>query len=558
MKNNSFIKGLLFVLTMVLLFAFAVQMHAKIWTFKPLEGVFEPTPEPQLNLRTFRTAQYQSQLEPYLKENIGFREPLIRFYNQYLYDFFKASTNESIVAGKDHWLYFKMNMNDYYGTEMYHWFDSKEKAWEVLDKKTRVMWKLRGILKDYDVDFLVFMAPEKGFVYPEYLPKRRFDTTTLNAREFFSAKFDAYGFPYIEMTQWFIDMKAADTLPYPLFPQTGIHWNFSSAYATDTLLRFMGNLKGIELPKLKFGPLHQSSEETAKSDLDCELIANLIRPLTTPNNTLYDADVTVVTNKSTTFPNVIFVGTSFLNRMYDFVPFDDLFSYSEFWYYYTTVRYGKKYEKTEPISDWDVLQKLIEADYVVFQMPGEQLYRGSLNFAESALLSLCFSEEFFNARCKQLMDSLNMTYDQVNSLIIKDPEHYFPELAGDSIPKARNPRIREALAIKEIKRDTAWMKNMQCQTVIRNATLEEVLKMEAQNILNNRPLMRDEPNVVSRQTYMDALVKAMEEDIIKNNPALLESIRKKAETNGYTFEQQLHADAQWIVNYRIEKGEIVF
>ena len=113
MKKNSFIKILLFVLTMALLFVFAIQQRAKIWTFEPLNGVFEPTPQPELTFETYRTAKFQSQVEPYLKENMGFREPLIRFYNQFLYDFFKTSNNKDIIVGKDNWLYFIQHVNEY-------------------------------------------------------------------------------------------------------------------------------------------------------------------------------------------------------------------------------------------------------------------------------------------------------------------------------------------------------------------------------------------------------------------------------------------------------------
>lgn len=564
-------------LTMVLMFFSIVQKQNKIWTFKPLDGVFFPTPEPKLSFETYRTGQYQAQMEPYLKENFGFREPLIRFYNQFLYDFFKTSYNQDLVIGKDNWLYFVQNVNDYYGTEMYRWHDSREEAREAFDKEIRLMWKLRGVLKDYGIDFLVFMAPEKGFVYPEYLPERNFDTTSINAREYFSAKFDSCGFPYIEMTKWFIDMKKADTLPYSLFPQAGLHWDFSAALATDSLFRFMADLKGIKLPELSYGPLRESSEETTKEDRDIERVVNLMRPIPRKYDRLYDSEVTVVTDENTTCPAALFVGTSFLMRMYYFVPFGDVFSKAEYWYYNSGVYYGKKFEKYTLVEKLDILQELMEFDYVVWFAEGEQICKASFGFVESALMHLCVNDKRFEDVRHGIMDELRLDeatmkefkdYEgedltaklwlRARDLMLKDPERYFPEIAGDSIPTARNERIPEALAIKDIKQDSAWMKNLQCQTVIRNASLEEVLRMEAQNILNNRPLMRDEPNVFSRQTYIESLVKAMEEDIIKNNPELLESIRQKSDTTGLTFEEQLHADAAWIVNYQIEQGLIEF
>ena len=575
MKKNSFTKIFLFLLTMALMFVFAVQQRVGIWTFKPLNGVFVPTPEPELTLETYRTAQYQSQSEAFLKENFGFREPLIRFYNQFLFDCFKKSYNSDIVIGKDNWLYFIQHVNDYYGTEMYRWYDSKEEACQAYDREAQLMWKLRGVLQDYGIDFMVFMAPQKGFLYPEHLPDRKKDTTSVNAREYFSAKFDAYGFPYVEMTKWFKELKQADTLPYSLFPQTGAHWCFSAALASDSLFRFMGDLKGIKLPRLEYGPFFESfSKETLEPDYDIEMLANLIRPIPHKYDKLYEAEVTAVSDETTTRPTALFVGTSFLMRMYYFVPFDDVFSNSEYWYYNSTVYYGKKYRSMTQVSELDILQKLLDADYVVWFTEGDQMCKASFGFVESALTHLCVSDERIEEVKLRVLDSLRSDgatmlkfkdfkgdeltaklWDKTNELMMKVPEKLFPELAGDSVPTTRNPRIPEALVIRDIKQDTAWMKNLQCQTVIRNASLKQVLEMEAQNVLNDRPLMRDEQNVVSRQTYVESLVKAMEEQIL-HNPELLESIREKAVANGLSFEEQLHADAAWIVNYQIEQGEI--
>ena len=535
MKKNSFIKILLFVLTMAMLFVFAIQQRAKIWTFEPLNGVFEPTPQPELTFETYRTAKFQSQVEPYLKENMGFREPLIRFYNQFLYDFFRKTYSEEVVIGKDHWFYFKQHVNEYYGTEMYRWQSTPEEARETYDREARLMWKLRNVLNEYGVEFLMFMAPDKGFLYPEHLPDRVRDTTTVNAREYYSTKFDEYGFPYIEMTKWFLDLKAADTLPYSLFSQSGAHWGFSAVLAADSVFRLMEQLKGCSLPKMQIGPLHESSKQTIAGDHDLEKTINLIRGVPHRYDRLLDAEVTVVADSADLRPNVLFVGNSFLWRMHYYIPFDDMFSHSEYWFYNSTVSYG---------------------------------------FVESALMKLCLSEEQVNERRQHLMDSLgndpatmkeleeanaeklqSKLWLKANLLMQKDPEKHFPELAGDSIPTSRNPRIKEVLAIRDIEKDSVWMFNMRCQTVIRNTSLETILKMEAQNVLNGRPLLRDEPEASSRANYVESLVRDMVE-LIRTVPDMMEQVRIKAETNGMTFEEQLHADAAWIINNQIQNGEI--
>lgn len=574
MRPFNITKTILFVLTILLLFASLVQQQSHVFSFKPLAGVFEPTPKPQLTFESCRTSHYQSQTEDHLRENFGFREPLIRLYNQFLYDFLRTTYNEHVVVGKNNWLYFDQNVNDYYGMEMYRWFDSKEEASQAFNREARLMWKLRGVLHEYDIEFLVFIAPEKGFVYPEFLPRRKFDTTSINASKYYAAKFDEYGIPYIEMTKWFIEMKAADTLPYSLFPQSGAHWTFSSVLAADSLFRFMGDLKDIQLPRLQYGPLHESTEATLKGDHDTERIMNLLHPLSHKYDRLYDAEVNIMTDESTTRPSVIFVGTSFLERMYYFIPFDDVFSNSEYWYYNSSIRYGKKYEKTTLVETSDILQKLLDSDYVVWFSDGEQLYKASFGFVGTALMNLCVEKSEVLRVHKQVLDSLmsdeeakqtmqrcteserfNELWEQTVELVRKNPEYYFPQLAGDSIPTARNSYIPEALAIKNIKRDVEWMTNVQCQTVLRGMTLEEVLKIEAQNVLNNSPLMRDEPDVVTRETYIQYLTKEVEREILAK-PELVENVRQKSETTGLSFEQQLDADARWIVNDQIDKGEI--
>jgi hypothetical protein len=70
-------------------------------------------------------------------------------------------------------------------------------------------------------------------------------------------------------------------------------------------------------------------------------------------------------------------------------------------------------------------------------------------------------------------------------------------------------------------------------------------------------LLRDEPEASSRANYVESLVRDMVE-LIRTVPDMMEQIKEKAEANGMTFEEQLHADAAWIINNKIEQGEIVF
>ena len=47
----------------------------------------------------------------------------------------------------------------------------------------------------------------------------------------------------------------------------------------------------------------------------------------------------------------------------------------------------------------------------------------------------------------------------------------------------------------------------------------------------------------------------MEQELL-SKPASVEAIKEKAAAKGRTFEEQLHADAQWIINDKISRGVI--
>ena len=546
----------LFIILMLLLFAPMVQKRTGWVKMEPLKGVYPTTPYPLLSLKDFRSGDYQKQMEQQLSERFGFREPIIRLYNQYLWDFYRKTYAHDIVAGKHNWLYYEQNVNDYYGTEMYRWLPDAQTARETFDREARLMWKLRGVLQDYGVEFLMFIAPEKGFLYPEHLPDRQQDTTSVNAREYYAAQFEENGFPYIEMTAWFQALKETDTLPYSLISQTGAHWGFSSVLAADSLLRFMEALKGEPLPQLAIGPFHESADSTQSDDHDLEMNLNLIRKMRHPYDRLYDAEVTVVADTGVHKPKVLFIGNSYLWRMRYYIPFEELFERSEFWFYNSTAYSGPGYADQTPVADLDLIEKVLDADYVVWFTTGNQMYKATYGFVERALMNFCVDDDKVNDIRQGIMDSLNLSWKEANQILINDPEHYFNELAGDSMPSARNPRVRETLVINEIKKDSVWMWNLStCQTVIQNASLEQILLMEAHNIIEGKPLMRDMNDVEAKRNQVESLVSDMVKEL-KGKPALMQQIEEKAQKNNRSVEEQTILDARWIVNDKIKRGII--
>ena len=569
MKKKPKYDLVLCILLMVMGFLPMLQGRFQLFSMEPLNGVTKELAKPEFGLEAYRAGTYAKEAEAYTSQHIGFREPIIRLYNQYLWNFYHKTYAHDVVAGKKGWLYYPQSVRDYYGQELLRWHPSTEEAREKFDQEVKYLNWARSILKENGVDLLVFMAPEKSFLYPEFLPNGEKDTTTFNACDYFTQRFDETGFPYIEMTRWFQQIK--DTVDYPLIPQTGAHWIFPSVYAVDSLSHLMGDLKGIELPKIKIGEAYPIRDRDHNYDNDLELLLNLTFPMRHQYGYYPRHHVSIEYDSTTVKPKVLFIGNSYFWAMNNFVPFQEMFETTEFWFYASTAYYGEDLDQTVSVTQLNLVEKLLDFDYVVWFATGNQINKGTEGFAERAILNLCYSKKDIDQTYRRIIDSLAVTtgasladsnskqqlWSMANRLVFDHPERYFPELATDSLPELRNPRLKEVLAINEIKKDSTWMEKLSYQTIIQNAKMEQVLEMEADNMLSERPLLRDMEDPALRKAYVECLVrqKAM---ILHAMPDRMEEIRQKASSFGKTIDEQLQYDAAWSVHKDIADGKTLF
>lgn len=578
MKKPNFIYAFLFALLMAFLFLFSIQEQFTPFKMKPLNGQYATITMPKLTMETYRNGYFQKVAEKYVSRNFGFREPIIRLYNQYCWDFYRKTYVSYTFAGKNNWLFFAHNIENYYGTEMYHWFDNAESARQSYEREVRLLNKVRGVLQDYDVTLLTFIAPSKADIYPEYLPRRDFDTTTLNAREYYSKHFVETGLPCFDMTDYFLQMK--DTCTFSVFPPTGDHWNFSCVYATDSLLRFMEEQRGIQMPRIEYGEEYLSTCRIGDDkNRDLELEMNLMRPIKIrPEFSYKERDYQIITDSLTTKPTALFIGNSFLLWMMEYIPPQDLFSDFNFWYYNKRAYQGLE-QIVDSVSHLNRLDVLLDADYIVWFSSASQMYRATEGFAEDAIIQLCIGDERFRQRQEELIDSLfkdKATRNRIawnypdslyreklksytRNLLQKDPETYFPEIAGESIPEVRNPLLHSddylsRCAIRrQIKRDPKWMTAIATDMALENLTVQQVIDNEIDHVIKGLPILRD--THFGAKEYKDLLVMKMEEKI-RRDPNWLKLVKTDAEKKGVSVEENIHSHALYTVNTQIANGEV--
>ena len=198
-KKKVIIYPILFGILMVLLFLPLLQEHLNLFKMKPLNGVYEPAKKPEFTMKDYASGKWQAQVEPYVSENFGFREPIIRFYNQYVYDFYHKTYSDEITVGKDGWLYQKDGVVQYFGLKGQRHGLTNEQFKENLDIETRSLVKIRAILKEYGVELMTFTLPVKSYIYPEHLWPQCYVDTTFDAGEYYEQRLKEAGFPHINM-----------------------------------------------------------------------------------------------------------------------------------------------------------------------------------------------------------------------------------------------------------------------------------------------------------------------------------------------------------------------
>ena len=421
---KSRIPVILFALTAVFLFASALQQATGMFHFKELNGVTYETPKPRASFARFCDRSLQDSTEAYLKQHYGFREPLTRLHNQTQWTFFRYSQvveDKRIVVTPDNWIFEPWTVEEYYQSHAYqHSKDSAEMA-EKLETEAQRLLEIQHLLEPYGTHLFVALLPGKEQVCGEHMPKNTqyFFDKKITAYDFYKNRFKELGVNHIDLGEWFVQMK--DTVSYPLFPQTGTHWsNLAAIYSADTIIRYMEHLSDSNMFNIQIG---NTFKRTLKPDADLESLMNLIWPLQKAPNYLaaasYDYDTTAWR------PRLITVGDSFYWNILNFTPVWDVFERVPYWYYFSTVFFGDEdITVANKISDIDVLQEVINADFVMLAYSTVSLYKMSNGFSERLL--------------KELEQKQNELINRPETARLRDCETKSPEVPRPEVPKSKN------------------------------------------------------------------------------------------------------------------------
>ena len=115
---------------------------------------------PQLSMDTYNT--FSKEYEAYCNDCLPFRNNLIKLNSTIDYFLFDRSSNSNVIIGKDDWLYLKVSLADYQGTNLM----SKRGLYCA----ARTLKLMQEYVEGQGKQFVFASAPNKNTLYPQYMP----------------------------------------------------------------------------------------------------------------------------------------------------------------------------------------------------------------------------------------------------------------------------------------------------------------------------------------------------------------------------------------------------
>ena len=202
---NSRTQVILFALTALLLFAFAIQQQTGLFKFKELNGVVYSNSKPDLTWNNFLDGGLQDSTEAYLQQNFGFREPLTRFYNQTEWTLFRYSQvaeDQRIVITDDNWIFEPWTVEEYYqGRAYYNGEDFTDNLLKQFEAEAQRLLQIQKMLEPYGTHLFVALLPGKEQICPEHMPRNTqyFKEKKITAFDFYSKRLKELGVNHINL-----------------------------------------------------------------------------------------------------------------------------------------------------------------------------------------------------------------------------------------------------------------------------------------------------------------------------------------------------------------------
>lgn len=374
------LKRLLFSGLLALLLLPALQAEFHFVQLQPLGGFEERSSFPGFSQEALLDNTYQAAIERYTEERLGFREWLIRIYNQWNYSLLGRLRNTTIAVGRDEQLYQFATINSYLGRDF---LGDDEIAFRL-----RRLRRVQDTLRAHGTQLLVVLAPGKARIVPEFLPDSCAQVQPVHPSnlDVLARRLPESGIAVLDAGQLLLRWK--DTVDYPLFPRTGTHWSgFAVSLLADTLFRRAEALTGRDLPDFRRsgGVVRTQIADLRHTDNDLGNLLNLVWNVAP--YPLYYPEVVFQSAEGKHPLNALIIGDSFAQSLYGFYPYFDklLAPQARFWSYNQYTFWPEQTpNESRTVHDLNLREQYAGRDIVILLATEQNLPQLGFGFIDDA------------------------------------------------------------------------------------------------------------------------------------------------------------------------------
>ncbi len=329
-----------------------IQQKLRLLSDASLYGDYNIPPTPECNKSTVWSGEFQEKYNEYYKYKAGYRNLLVKIYNQIAYSLYDEVHASNVLVGKDHQLFQDFYIDAYDGED----FVGQDR---ISDQCVKLK-KIQDTLSKKGIHLLVLLAPGKADFFPEYLPdkyKEILEKKLPNNYETYRKTLLAEKINLIDFNKWFLDHK--NKTRYPLYPQGGTHWSmYSVAIAADTLMENMKRISGKNYSNVKMFNA-EIRDTIPKNDKDLSDGMNLLFPIKAYKTAfpIMHFDTTgkikpdVLTVSDSYYNNLVevgFVKSTFSPKSYNWGSFNMAHNeFTDHWIYVSELDIQKEIEQRE-------------------------------------------------------------------------------------------------------------------------------------------------------------------------------------------------------------------
>lgn len=347
-----------------------------------LKGAVVKAKKPEFKQDDWFGGTFQTKYENFLSDNIGIRPFFIRLHNQIKYSLFNEVRANSVLLGKENYLYELNYIKAYNGTDF---IGTDSISLQCIKLKT-----IADSLESKGITFLVCLAAGKGTFYPEYFPEKykqpETDSTNYKA---YAQKLRQLKVPHIDINKWFLQMK--DTSQCMLYPQYGIHWShYGKLLAADTIVAYIEQARKITMNRLKINE-QEKSTTLKEGDYDIGDGLNLLFQL--PSEEMCYPNFSWVSKGEAKKPKTVVISDSFYWGMFNMGMASNVFDLGGFWYYNNEM-YPESFTEKKSVKSINLISELEKNDVIILMGTEANLSHLGWGFVDRAYNEFMASGQF--------------------------------------------------------------------------------------------------------------------------------------------------------------------